>query len=109
MATVYRRVNGEKVQRLVARTMEVQTSLEEHALVIGAKAEALMHHHSGNSFISVDKGDIDRYVTLNDPPSGDSPGAAMSIEFGHWSGKGKDRKWVEGTFPIHNAAGLPHA
>lgn len=111
MATVYSRINGEDIQRLIARTRPAQTALDKYALRIGLKAERkLMAHHSeGNAQIAIEQGDIDRYVALIDAPSASSPGAALSIEYGHFLGpKGKeDRQWVSGLWIIHDAAGLP--
>lgn len=117
MATVYGRVNGEDLQRLVARTEAVQRKLDQKALQIGVKAEKALakHHQTGNAQVTIESGHIDRYVGLIDPPSTSSPGAAWYIEFGHKIGKRPaeghedNRQTVKGLWIIHDAAGLPRA
>lgn len=109
MASVYGRIKGQQIEKVVAMTREVQDKLDEEVLIAFAKAEARLqaHRHSGNALLTVDEGKVDRYLSLEDPPASSSPGAAMSIEFGHFVGKGEKRQWVEGLWILHDATGLP--
>lgn len=102
MATVYSRVNGDPIQRLIARTQAVQTALSEEAAngARRARARLMSHRESGDSFIEVEKGHIDRYVTLNDERG---QGAAMSMEVGHYVKTKDGLKWVEGIHVLSNA------
>lgn len=102
MATVYARVNGDPIQRLVARTREVQVALSEEAANGARRARARLssHRDSGDSFIEVEKGHIDRYVVLNDMRG---QHAAMSIELGHYVKTKDGLKWVEGIHVLSRA------
>lgn len=114
MATVNRMVGAQKLEKFIARQVEVQGALTREAETIRAKADANLtsaaDHRTPLAHLGVERGRIDRYVYLEDPPDGSSPGAAMSIEYGHYAGKrGKpDREWVEGLFPLHDAINKAH-
>lgn len=78
---VFTHVNGEEIERFIARHRDVQEALETEARGAAAIAEGVLasHHHSGDSYIEVEHGDIDWYVTLNDTRG---QAAAAAIEFG---------------------------
>lgn len=71
MAEVYDFVDGEEIQRVVARHKSVQARLDKEAMKAALKAERRLarHHDTGNAFIDMSEGDIDRYVELHDPDS----------------------------------------
>lgn len=95
MAEVYRRVNGMKIEKTIALTMDVQAALMEETMEIAGRAEVFLaqHRDKGDSFIEIESGRVDRYVTLNDLRG---MAAAMSIEYG--KGRG------DGTWVLHRAA-----
>jgi hypothetical protein len=104
MAQIYDRVNGKKLEKLIALTREAQDGLEDETRKIAMEAEARLaaHYHSGDARIEVESGDVDRYVVLSDERG---QKAAMSIEYGRQpddEGKGG----MEGLFILHKAAGL---
>lgn len=111
MAEVYKNVNGEPIQRLIARTRPVQNQLDLSAWKILGRAIGILetHRQTGNAHLGKERGHIDRYVYMEDPPAASSPGAAMSIEYGHYLGPrgAKKRQWIPGIWPLHDAAGLP--
>ncbi|WP_263729964.1 DUF5403 family protein [Cellulomonas sp. SG140] len=81
MALVYKVVNGQKIERLIARLDVVQSELTRVANERAAIARSVLAAHvdQGHSEILVEKGTIDRYVILSDDRG---YGAARSIEFG---------------------------
>lgn len=89
MATIYGRVNGMQIQKLVALTREVQLALDEEVLKGHARAEAKLarHRKTGKTTVSVDEGKVDRYLVLENPG-----GSAMAIEKGH-----ADSGWASGS------------
>lgn len=113
MAQVYKTVHGEKIERVVARHISTQNELTRQSWKVFAGASAILkaHNKTGNAHLGIERGKIDRYVYMEDPPAATSPGAAMSIEYGHYlgprNGKKRDkRQWVEGIWPLHDGAGL---
>lgn len=107
MAKINRTVNGKKLTKLIAQHGDVQRKVDEVALERAVEAEALLNaraqHRTHTSTISVEKGRIDAYVTLDDTRGF---GAAMTIEYGRQAdadGKGG----MEGLWPLHDAFGLP--
>lgn len=102
MATVYSRVNGDQIQRLIARHIDVQKELSEQAAngARRARAKLTSHRQDGDSFIEVEKGHIDRYVVLNDTRG---YGAAMSMEVGHYVKTKDGLKWVDGIHVLGDA------
>lgn len=116
MATVDKTVGGTVIQEYIAHTTSVQRSLDAHARIIFAKAQANLmavradpgYTGNTNAELSIEKGDIDRYIVLHDPLDGTSPGAAASIEYGHYMGKRglSNRPSIEGKFVLHDAAGI---
>lgn len=74
-------VDGEELERVIARHQDVQWTLETEAYGYAAIAREVLalHRVTGDSYIEVEKGDIDRYVTLNDNRG---QHAAAVIEFG---------------------------
>lgn len=122
MAEVYKRVNNvgpEKVVRYVARAPEVRRALDAEARKILSKAEAKLAAvradpgYTGdlNVVLRLEAGRIDHYVVMDDPPDTTSPGAAMSIEYGHYKGKRglPNREFIPGKWILHDAIGRPHA
>jgi hypothetical protein len=81
MATVYRKVGGRKIAKIIALHEDVQDELDRRAFEIGIRAEELLiaHRQDGDAQINVEQGDVDRYVVLDDTRGLD---AALSIEFG---------------------------
>jgi hypothetical protein len=101
MAEVFAYVNGMKLERFIAKHETVQNELDRIAFEarVRAEAELARHHHDGHAFIETAKGDIDRYIILNDT---NGQGAAMSIEYGRQpdaDGKGG----MEGLAILHKA------
>lgn len=112
MAFVYDRVNGRKLEQLIALHQDVQTRVDDEARFAAMKAEALLlsHKHSGASRIEVAKGEIDSYVVLDDLRGLE---AAMSIEYGRKAIEpGVDPKLPNGQpgsaglFVLHRAFGI---
>jgi len=102
VAEVFKRVNGRKLTKVIAMLPEVQASVDEHTLEIGADAEAILasHRDEGHAKIVVDKGKVDGYVILEDE-------APMSIEFGRSHHQNEDGEWVggmEAIAPLRRAA-----
>lgn len=111
MASVYKVVNGKKIQKLIAQTSEVQRGLDEEVLKAHSRAEVLMdrHHQTYRARVTLEEGRIDRYLVLEN--EGDPNWSAYDIEVGHYMGKrskGDKRPWVEGIWVLHDAVGLPH-
>lgn len=105
-----------QLERLVALHKDVQLRLDKEAEKIHARAEVNLakHRDTGNSFVGIEEGDIDRYIFLEDPPRWrwtkdgqyrEDEGAAGAIEFGH---QAPDGSWVEGKWILHDAARLEH-
>lgn len=126
MAKVYDRILGEKLEHLIARTKPAQRGVETMAKLILSEAEVnlaavrmdprYIGSHNVRLYISTDR--LDRIVNMDDPPEGPvsgfpaTPGAAMSIEYGHRLGprsKGDNRPRIEGKWIMHDAAGIPRA
>lgn len=111
MAEVYKTVHGEKIERIMARHISTQNELTRQSWKVYAGAAAILaaHKQTGNAHLGIEKGKIDRYIYMEDPPQSSSPGAAMSIEYGHYLGKrdgDKKRQWIPGIWPLHDAARL---
>lgn len=116
MATIYRSVKGRPIAKFIALMDEVQDELDNRTFEIAVRAEEalLQHRFEGHAAIEVDKGKVDRYVTLSDERG---QKAAMSIEYGR-SAYTVERtapdgsKYevevgaMEGLFILHNAAHL---
>lgn len=109
MAFVYDRVNGRKLEQLIALHQDVQTRIDDEALFAAQKAEALLlsHKHSGASRIEVAKGKIDSYVVLDDLRGLE---AAMTIEYGRKAidpgvdpRKPEGQSGMAGLFVLHRA------
>jgi hypothetical protein len=112
MARMYDRVNGKKLEKLIALTQEAQDGLKDETKKIGRKAEALLSETSGegHAFIETDHdtGKVDHYVVLNDERG---LLAALSIEYGRKAQfydieSGEEAGAMEGLFILHRAAGL---
>lgn len=104
MATIYRRIGGRKLTKVIATHAKVQETLDAIALKHGILAEANLraHEDTGASRITIEEGDVDRYVVLDDDRGQD---AAMSIEFGRQL---PDGRRSDGAWALHDAFGLPH-
>lgn len=109
MSEVFRRVNGEKLERLIARTQEAQDGVRKKAEYRAARATLILkiHRHDGHSRIELRHGDIDYHIILNDERG---QKAAMTIEFGRRGG-GRDSTGrlivpSEPVAPLRKAVGL---
>jgi hypothetical protein len=82
MAEVYRQVNGVKIEKFMADNTKVQWALTKtvQTAALRGKSELAQHRDSGDATVFWQKGDVDRYLVLEDRENG-VPGA-MSIEFG---------------------------
>lgn len=116
MAEIYRRVGGRKLTKIIALHAEVQRELTrlaaEKAGIAAGLLDSRSKHRTGTSTISVDEGDVDRYVVLDDTRG---LKAALSIEYGrkaeereHDDGEPYTIGGTEGLFVLHDAFGLPH-
>lgn len=115
MAEVFHTVNGEKIQRFMARHPAVQDALQREAVAASNRARRLLgkHREQGHARIeSVGRGLIDRYVTLSDERG---QRAAMSIEYGRRKkrivnpdGTTRSQGGMKGLFILHRATGLRH-
>ncbi|WP_394615885.1 DUF5403 family protein [Lentzea sp. JNUCC 0626] len=110
MAQVYRRVRGQKIERLIAQHATVQKRMDDLTLEGAARAEARLgeHRHDGHARIDVEQGDIDRYVVLDDERG---LMAALSIEYGRKPTPASEEnpdggKGMEGLWILHDAMGL---
>lgn len=90
---------------LAAKMCGESSAMDDWAgTVLGAvKAQAAKHRDTGSYIRSLGveeipgkRGVTDRLVFSDDP-------AALSIEFGHFAGKGENRTWVPGKFIMINA------
>lgn len=110
MAVIYRRVGGQKLEKLLALNEGVQYELESRQLQIALRAEALLAEHrlEGHAEITLADGKVDKYVILNDE-RGDK--AALSIEYGRQARTdpetGEKYGAMEGLFILHRASNLP--
>ena len=110
MAVIYRYVDGVKLEKAIALNEGVQWELETRQLEIALRAEALLAEHrvEGHAEITVDDGEIDKYVTLSDD-RGDH--AALSIEYGRQARidpeTGIAYGEMEGLYILHRASNLP--
>ncbi len=108
MAEVFKRAKGMKVEKVVALHERPQNWIDTEANRIGnrAKRNLAQHRHEGHAYIEVTKGDVDRWVTLNDE-RGQS--AAMSIEFGRnatMNDEGELSGGMRGLAVLRRAAGI---
>jgi hypothetical protein len=101
MAEVYRRVGGMKTEKFLAKLGEVQDELDDRALEIGTRAEALLaeHYAEGDASIDIEVGKVDRYIILDDE-------AALSIEYGREDNPETGQGGMEGLYILHRAAHL---
>ncbi|WP_371671229.1 DUF5403 family protein [Streptomyces sp. NBC_00289] len=117
MAEIEDDVGRHKLEKYIALLPGVQAALEEVQFDVAARAEALLlaHRLEGHSSIDVERGDVDRYVILDDERG---KKAALSIEFGRAADvvvkKDKDgqphlvmQSASEGLFILARAANLP--
>ena len=81
---------GDPLAWAVARHVDVQAALAATAAKRAAVAEGVLasHRYSGASSITIDKGDVDWYVKLNDKPDEHGSVNAMAIEMGAADGRG---------------------
>lgn len=115
MADVFRSVKGQKFEKFIARARDAQFGLHSEAFDIMVKAQKNLDavraspDYTGNHNVQlrIEKEKLDRKVSMIDPPDGSSPGAAASIEYGHYMGpRGKpNRVWIDGKWILHDAAG----
>lgn len=104
------------VEDIVSHHQTVQQALDRHQAVIAAKArsnlETRAKNRSGDATIGTKQPSttkLDRYVYMKDSGQ-NSWAASASIEFGHWNvhPRTKERRWVDGLWILHDAAGIPH-
>lgn len=71
-------MDGEQLERLIARQRVVNDAVTVHTLARGHLAARVLksHRHSGRAKITTYVDDFDGYITLDDPN-------AYSIEYGH--------------------------
>lgn len=110
MAEVYKRVNGMKIEKVIALTREAQDEVDNRALRGAIDAEGYLNSarkRTGTSKIEIEKGKVDSYVVLDDTRG---LFAAMSIEYGHGEyeieGDNGDPIVIPATpglFPLHKA------
>lgn len=116
MAYIYQRVDGLKFEEFIAYLPGVQDEVDDRAIEIAQRAEALLadHHVENVAHIELAKGDIDAYVVLvdtnvtNDETS--KSNSALSIEFGRAGFIDDDGSvWgeMEGLHILTRAANLP--
>lgn len=110
MATVYLYPEPTVIRAAIHKQPGVKTAVYHEAGIIYSRARATLarHRQEGNAILSIEEGRVDSYVHLDDPPAANSPGAAMSIEFGHWqfvNGK-PTGKFTPGIYALTGAAGL---
>ncbi len=98
-----RLISQKRMVRLIAQHKDVQADLDRRAATRAARARAILkiHRHDGHSFIEVLRGDIDRWIVLNDE---NGQKAAMTIEFGRKNG-GRFGP-MEAVAPLRKAVGL---
>jgi hypothetical protein len=104
VAEVYRRVRGQKIQRFIATQPGVQAATRGQARAIAELAQGVLaeHVHFGHSRITMEHGDVDWYVVLNDERG---QRAAIAIEYGR--SEGAPNGPSKGVWALHLAAGLP--
>lgn len=104
MAKVYARVGGKKLTKIIAMTEQAQAGVDGVAQKIGVEAEGLLaaHVHDGHSRITLEKGDVDAYVVLDDERG---QAAAMTIEFGRQANADGNGA-MEGLAVLRRASGL---
>lgn len=86
------------LEKVVARSADVDTALRRQASVIAsvAQAELARHRRTGEHHIERTKGLVDHYVNLVGP-------VAMSVEEGHFA---EDGSFVDGLHIMRKAGGL---
>jgi hypothetical protein len=122
VAEIFDKVGGKKLEKFLGKNDGVQFALDNYTFEIAVRAEGLLQEHQdyddspdAHSFIEVDRGDVDRYVVLNDDRG---QKAAMSIEYGRAAGEKevKDKhgdkvtiKWgaSDGLYILARASNLP--
>ena len=102
---VFRRVRGQKIERVIARHVDVQAALRANGNTIAIRAQRILRsgpHSEGHSRITTNSGKIDRWVVLADyVPAGERKynyPNAMAIEMG--------TKRTRAVAPLRRAAGL---
>lgn len=101
MSQVYKHA-GITAAKMAGRSDAMDEAANE--VLAAAKAEAAKHRDTGAYSRSLRTENVrgksgvrDRLVSATDP-------GAMSIEFGHFAGKGANKVWVPGKFILINAA-----
>lgn len=106
MSNLYERVKGRKFEEFIALIPEVQADVEDRTfeMAIHAEADLKAHVDTGDSYVTIEHGDIDWYVVLSDERGQD---AAMTIEFGRAGyvdpENGKVWGQMDGLFILANA------
>jgi hypothetical protein len=115
---VYRRIKGEPLTRVVARTRAAQDGTEHAARIFYSRAKTIlaMHHAYGGSEITFAKEGIATwFVGLKDSDTRHDAASTVSnpryrgeyvIEYGHVNNDpryGAKGRWVEGASPLRQA------
>lgn len=90
----------------VARMKEVKKAVNDRAKVLGARARTLLasHRDTGSARITVTRGKVDSWVSLEDPN-----GNALAIEYGRAAGtssSGRSYGAMQGLYILHRTIGL---
>lgn len=106
------------VDDVVSHADVVKSAVKRYGMPIYHRAEANLHAHRDKGHFEVTtaqagwgKVKLDFHIILQDSdPQHGSFRSAASLEYGHWNIHPQTGKktWVEGTWILHNAAGLPH-
>lgn len=86
------------MERTIAHSDEIEAILGDETFKITATARGKFasHEKTGEHQITQTKGKVDHFVNLEGP-------SALSIEEGHWVGKGVNKRWVEGLHVLRDS------
>jgi hypothetical protein len=103
MATVYKGV-GVKMARMVGDSRAMDEAADK--VLAAVRSEAAKHRDTGDYMRSLKVEKVPGMKGVTDRVIYADTRAAVSIEFGHLSGRrgSEDRKWVPGKFIMINAA-----
>jgi hypothetical protein len=87
-------------ERTIAHSPEVEQALGDEAfkITVLARSKLASHFHDGDHRITQTKGKVDHFVNLEGP-------SALSVEEGHFSGKGLNTVYVEGLHILRDSVG----
>lgn len=99
--------NSKSVRKRLAKMPKVQAAVQKEAEAIQARAEAglVQHRKTGAAKVVLARGEIDRYILLEDRRNTTQDhAAAWAIEYGHHNVR--TGRWTEGIYVLTKAAGL---